>query len=107
MEPEILRKLGTLLREGINSEPQAVYLMAAIRKLLEQQSGAKQRYYYLNFHCNWALHSKLSGDAAQKVLNVISDCPLVINSQNAAAEIETVTVRVELANQPTYDHMMF
>jgi hypothetical protein len=67
MEPEILRKLGALLREGIEGEPQAVYLMAAIRKLLEQQ-GAKQQYYYLNFHCNWALHSKLSGDAAQKVL---------------------------------------
>lgn len=67
MEPEILRKLGALLREGIKGEPQAVYLMAAIRKLLEQQ-GAKQQYYYLNFHCNWALHSKLSGDAAQNVL---------------------------------------
>ncbi len=61
MEPEILRKLGALLRDGIEGEPQAVYLMAAIRKLLEQQ-GVKQQYYYLNFHCNWALHSKLSGE---------------------------------------------
>lgn len=174
MEPEILRKLGTLLREGINSETQAVYLMAAIRKLLEQQ-GAKQQYYYLNFHCNWALHSKLSGDAAQNVLkhfdeanthlktgkhlhelprrlqneidnlskmkhfenelaaflqanrlppidaarsdgwvyflhfyaNVISDCPLVIAAENAAAGIKSVTVKVELANHAMNDDMMF
>ena len=174
MEPEILRKLGTLLREGINSEPQAVYLMVAIRKLLEQQ-GAKQQYYYLNFHCNWALHSKLSRDAAQNVLkyfdeanthlktgkqlhelprhlqneidnlskmkhfeneleaflqanrlptidaarsdgwvyflhfyaNVISDCPLVIAADNAAAGIKSVTVKVELANHAMNDDMMF
>jgi hypothetical protein len=43
MESEILRKLDTLLREGVKSEPHAVHLMAAIRKLLEQQCGAKQR----------------------------------------------------------------
>jgi hypothetical protein len=174
MEGQILRKLNTLLREGINSEPQAVYLMVEIRKLLEQH-GAKQQYRYLNFHCNWALHSKLSHDAAQNVLkhldeanthlktgkklhelpqhlqneidnlsnmtyfkseleaflqvnrlppinavrsdgwvyflhfyaNVVSDCPLVVAADNAAARIRSVTVKVELANQSLNDHMMF
>lgn len=67
MEPEILRKLHTLLHDGITSEPQAVYLMVELRKLLEQQ-GAEQQYCYLKFHCDWAVHSKLSGRAAQNVL---------------------------------------
>ena len=174
MEQEILQKLGTLLRDGITSEPQAVYLMVEIRKLLEQQD-AKQQYYYLNFHCDWALHSKLSGGAAQNVLkhfdqanthlktgkclhelpsyqrteidniskmklfeseletflkanwlppinatrsdgwthflhfyvSVISDCPLVISSNNTASGIKSVTVNVELANQPVGDEMGF
>jgi hypothetical protein len=72
MELEILRKLGTLLREGINREPQAVYLLVAIRKLLEKldakQHGAKEQYGYLNFHCDWALHSQLNRKAARNVL---------------------------------------
>lgn len=174
MQPEILRKLDTLLRTGIQSEAQTVYLLAETRKLLEQQQ-AKQQYSYLNFHCNWALHSKLSGDAAQRILqvfneanallktgldlhqlprplqneidalskmwhfeselkaflqanalppinatrpdgwvyflhfytNVISDCPLVIAANNAAAGIQSVTVGVELAQEPQHREMVF
>lgn len=40
-------------------------------------------------------------------VNVISDCPLVISSNNTASEIESVTVNVELANQPVGDEMVF
>lgn len=163
-----------LLRDGITTELQAVSLMVEIRKLLEQQD-ARQQYPYLKFHCDWALHSKLSGNVAQSVLNhfnlanihlktgkhlhelprdqrieidnisqmklfeselepflkanelppidatrldgwahflhfyveVISDCPLVISSNNTASGIENVTVNVGLAHQPMGDEMVF
>jgi hypothetical protein len=72
MQSEILRKLDILLRAGIESEAQAVYLMVEIRKLLEQQQG-QQQFFYLNFHCNWTLHSKLSGKAAQRVLQTFDE----------------------------------
>jgi hypothetical protein len=172
--PEIITKLDKLLKSGIEDEQQAVYLMVGLRKLLEHQK-TKQTYSYLNFHCNWAVHTKLSGDAAQDILkhfsaasthlkaglhlhqlphdlrheidrisqmgyfedeldaflkannlpsiaatrydgwthflhsyvNVISDCPLVIASNNNTAGIQSVTVNVELANQSIEDEMMY
>jgi hypothetical protein len=63
----IIEKLKAELNKGITTEPQVVYLMAEIRKLLEQQ-GAKKQYEYLTFHCDWVLHSKLHGTTAQKIL---------------------------------------
>lgn len=67
MIPEITRKLQELIADGITTEVQAVYLMVQIRKLLEG-TGADQ-YEYLKFHCDWALHTKLSGTTAQKILS--------------------------------------
>lgn len=65
----IVAKLERLLARGIRSEAEAVYLMVEVRKLLEQQD-AKQQYQYLTFHCDWALHAKLSGATAQRILKL-------------------------------------
>ena len=65
----ILTKLEKLLAYGIRSEAEAVYLMVEVRKLLEQQD-AKRQYQYLTFHCDWALHAKLSGTTAQRILKL-------------------------------------
>jgi hypothetical protein len=67
MTPDIIRKLGREIDKGITTEVQVVYLMVALRKLLEQKD-AEQQYQYLKFHCDWALHSKLDRSAAQRVL---------------------------------------
>jgi hypothetical protein len=67
--PEIVRKLETLLRAGITTEAEALYLMAAVRKLLEQKQE-KRQYEYLTFHCDWTLHPKLKGPTAQRILNM-------------------------------------
>jgi hypothetical protein len=66
---QIIGKLEILLATGITTEAQALYLMAGVRKLLEQQE-AKKQYEYLTFHCDWALHSKLGGRTAQKILKL-------------------------------------
>src|SRR6266481_1334841 len=67
MTADIIKKLTALLTKGIETEAQVVYLLVGVRKLLEQQD-AKKRYAYLTFHCDWALHSKLRGTMAQRVL---------------------------------------
>jgi hypothetical protein len=72
MIPQILEKLTALLNAGITTEAQAVYLLAAIRKIIEQEQ-ANQQYKYLNFHCNWALHSSLDRRDAQEILILFDD----------------------------------
>jgi hypothetical protein len=66
---DIIRKLEAELGRGITTQAQALYLMAGIRRLLEQQQ-AKKQYEYLTFHCDWALHAKLGGPTAQKILKL-------------------------------------
>jgi hypothetical protein len=48
MPPDIIRKLEAELNKGITTKVQALYLMAAIRKLLEQPhrvSGVRRTVY--------------------------------------------------------------
>lgn len=71
MIPQILEKLTALLNAGITTEVQTVYLLAAIRKIIEQEQSSQQ-YKYLNFHCNWALHSSLDR-SAQEILILFDD----------------------------------
>ncbi len=65
--PDILYKLSRELDAGVATEPQVVYLLAGIRKLIERDD-ARGKYPDLNFHCDWALHSKLDRRAAQQIL---------------------------------------
>ena len=66
-KPEIIRKLTMELQKGIESEVQAVYLLTGVRKLMER-GEVKDKYSDLKFHCDWVLHAKLSGPAAQSLL---------------------------------------
>ena len=69
MTEEIRRKLTAEIEKGITTEPQVVYLMAGIRKLIERD-GLGDEYEALKFHCDWVLHSKLEGRAARTILNL-------------------------------------
>src|SRR5260221_14404807 len=64
---DIIWKLTRELDQGITSEVQVVYLLVGVRKLMERD-GLKKQYPDLNFHCDWALHSKLEGTTAKAVL---------------------------------------
>jgi hypothetical protein len=67
MTPQIIEKIQAELRAGIKTESQVVYVLAEIRKIIERE-GSSARYEYLEFHCNWVLHSRLGGKFAQHVL---------------------------------------
>lgn len=65
--PDIRRKLKSELETGITTEAQVVYLLAGVRKLIERD-GLQDKYADLKFHCDWALHPKLEGTGAKRVL---------------------------------------
>jgi hypothetical protein len=64
---DILKKLRDHLNAGVETEADALYLLTEVRKFLEQQ-GLKPTFEYLTFHCDWAVHAKLQGRMAQRVL---------------------------------------
>jgi len=68
----IIEKLGKILRQEQLSEPEVVYVLAEVRKYLEQQKLLR-RYPALNFFCCWALHSKAKGGGADRILKRFDD----------------------------------
>ena len=68
--PEILEKLNCALSGAITEECHVVYILSRIRKILET-NGQKAKYRYLNFYCNWSLHSLI--DRTEPVAEVLRD----------------------------------
>ncbi len=68
--PEILEKLQYEIQKNITEESQVVYILSRIRKYLEIKN-LKGNYKYLNFYCNWALHSKI--DRTEPVVEILRD----------------------------------
>jgi len=66
---DIIWKLTQELNGGITSEPQVVYLLAGIRKLMEHDQ-IEDKFVNLKFHCDWTLHSRLSGEAEHQILRL-------------------------------------
>lgn len=66
-KPAIIDKLRTELSHKITTERQVVYILAEVRKLMEV-TGEADNYFALNFHCCWALHTKMSRDGARRIL---------------------------------------
>ena len=72
MTPKILEKLTNLLDCEIIGEIEVVYLLACIRKIIEQDK-LHETYPNLKFHCNWALHSSLDRKDAQSILKIFDE----------------------------------
>ncbi len=72
MTPQIVTKINREIQSGITSEAQVVYILAEIRKIIEQENSHDD-YKYLYFHCNWALHYLMRKSQAQKVLSYFSE----------------------------------
>lgn len=70
MQKEITQKLSVEIESGIIKETQVVYILAGVRKILEQLEKPKE-FGRLKFYCDWALHSRLSGPPAQEVARIL------------------------------------
>lgn len=69
MKGDIIAKLNSELSEPILAERQVVYILVELRKLMEINDDAGA-YPALRFHCDWAVHSKLKGPAAQELVRL-------------------------------------
>jgi hypothetical protein len=97
-EPEITRKIREELNRGITTESQVVYVLAEIRKFLEQKGLINDpQYEYLVFHCDWALHSKLDRRMAQKILTAIDRANVKIRAGMKLQELPE-NIKVEFQN---------
>lgn len=104
--PHIIGKLELLLHEGITTEPQVVYLLAGVRKLLEQNPPKPEdlaQFDYLKLHCDWALHSRLDGRMAQRILRLFEVANLELR---AGGELENLPSHqrqeIEFISKMTY-----
>jgi hypothetical protein len=94
----ILKKLQELLAKGIANERDASYLMMEIRKFIEQQPPEiKEEYEYLKFHCDWAMHSQLSGKTTQKILKEFDAAAIQLKAGAKLHELPN-TLRSEIEN---------
>ncbi len=70
MHINITQKLSAEIESGIVKETQVVYILASVRKILEQLEETEE-FGRLKFYCDWALHSRLSGPPAQEVVRIL------------------------------------
>lgn len=71
------------IEAGIVKESQVVYLLAGVRKMIEQ-SGNRGELGRLKFYCDWALHSRLSGPPAQDVVRILESIyKCMVNNERA------------------------
>ncbi len=65
MRNDIREKLQTELNRKTEGEPQVVYILSRVRKMLEIDGKEKEaEYNKLKFYCDWALHSKINNVGA-------------------------------------------
>lgn len=72
MRNDIRDKLEMELNKPISEEPQVIYILSRVRKLLEIDKDEK-KYKILKFYCDWALHSEIDNiepvkDLVDKIL---------------------------------------
>ena len=104
--PQIVGKMEVLLSHGITTEAQVVYLMAAVRKLLEQREPDEDEvvtFDYLKFHCDWTLHSELDGRMAQKILRLFDAANLELKAGGELRNLPAhLNRQIEFISKMTY-----
>jgi hypothetical protein len=96
--PSILKKLDQELRLDIETERQVVYILAELRKVLEQANEIHD-YFALDFYCSFALHTVMDRAGAQRILQRFDAAhPFLVSKQelprDLAKEIsETIHLR--------------
>ncbi|OFW08629.1 MAG: hypothetical protein A3G20_01020 [Acidobacteria bacterium RIFCSPLOWO2_12_FULL_59_11] len=70
MRNDIIEKIRVHLTKPVHTEAEVVYLLVEIRKILEDLADGHP-YPSLRFHCDWALHTKLSGTLTRNLLQEV------------------------------------
>ncbi len=84
----ILKKLQEELQLDVTSERQVVYILVEIRKAIEQ-AGELENYHALDFHCSFALHTRMSRAGAKRILERFDKAhPLLIKEQELSHDLQ-------------------
>lgn len=70
MKSDIISKLKKTLKASISNEPQVIYILTRIGKILELEKS-KSKYPVLNFYRNWSVHSEI--DHTEPVVNILKE----------------------------------
>lgn len=101
MKDQIVEKLRRELERPITAEPLVVYLLVEIRKLLEHRRIQYDTLRLLDFRpiqcdtlrlcCNWAVHVKLSRDAARRIVKHVDALyPRLVNDELTDGDKESL-----------------
>lgn len=83
MQAAILEKLEIELNKTIINEPQVLYILAEIRKYIEEyEPSNRNNYLNLYFFCNWVLHIKMSRSHSKEYLQELEDRLGDVNSKS-------------------------
>jgi hypothetical protein len=84
----ILKKLQDELQLDVTTERQVVYILAEIRKAVEQ-AGELEKYRALDFYCSFALHTRMSRIGAKRILERFDKAhPLLVKDQELPQELQ-------------------
>lgn len=74
MQSAILTKLEDELNQSIDSERQTLYILAEVRKYIEEyEKHNSAQYENLYFFCNWVLHVRMDLPRSQKYLQKLEN----------------------------------
>lgn len=67
-----LNEFGSEKKYSLGGQREVVYILVQVRKILELLED-ETNFKTLKFHCDWCLHTKLSGSGARNVLGTIDE----------------------------------
>lgn len=74
MQSAILEKIEKESKKTIDGEPEVLYILAEIRKYIEEYEPSNKNYYSnLYFFCNWTLHVTLTYPPTKRYLKKLED----------------------------------
>jgi hypothetical protein len=86
--PSILKKLDQILRLNIEAESQVVYILAEVRKTIEQNKQLGD-YFALHFYCSFALHTVMDRAGAQRILQRFDAAhPILVKKQELPRKLD-------------------
>jgi hypothetical protein len=96
--PSIYQKLQDLIDHGINEECHVVYMLACIRKILEQSN---EQWGNLKFYCDWALHARMRGRPAQKIIEIFNEAHTIMikGEETLPPEIQEISKFSKLTSE--------
>ena len=107
MKHDIIRKLEKVLAVPITSEPQVVYFLVEIRKLLEHKHRERktaglrkdETYATLEFCCDWAVHPVMDWENGKRIVRRFNQYQELLEQIRTAKDGEPVNTNLSFLTE--------